>query len=68
MMNIRSKATNAPSIPARTKVRVVFGTDQHDATVLEHTQGQLARVAIHINGVDEPLISSYRAEDLLAAH
>lgn len=67
MMNFRSKATTAPALPVRTKVKVMFGTDQHEATVLEHTQGQLARLAIHIPGVDKPLVSSYRAEDLIPA-
>jgi hypothetical protein len=45
-------------------VRVRFGLDTHDATVVEHRQGHLVRVAIHIYGADEPLLSSYMAEDI----
>jgi hypothetical protein len=67
MMNFRSKATTAPALPVRTKVRVRFGTDEHEATVLEHTQGQLARLAVHIPGVETPLVTAYRAEDLIPA-
>jgi hypothetical protein len=64
MMTKRPKVSTAPAIPVGTPVRVRFGLDTHDATVVEHRQGHLVRVAIHIYGADEPLLSSYMAEDI----
>lgn len=64
MMTKRPRASTAPAIPTGTHVRVRFGLDTHDATVVEHQQGHLVQVAIHLHSEGNPLLTSYMAEDL----
>lgn len=49
-----------------TSVTVRFGARVHEATVLGELPGRVL-VAIHIEGVEEPITTSYTAEELTAA-
>lgn len=44
-------------------VKVPFGVQMWDATVLEEIPGRV-RVAIHMEGVDEPIRTSYAVDDV----
>ena len=50
-----------PAIGSTVKVR--FGIGLKRATVLEHINGRV-RVAIHLNGVDEPIVNIYGLDEV----
>ncbi len=53
-----------PAIGSTVKVR--FGVGLKRATVLEHSNGRV-RVAIHLRGVDEPIVNTYGLDEVLPA-
>ena len=44
-------------------VKVSFGIGLKRATVLEHANGRV-RVAIHLTGVDEPIVNIYSLDEV----
>lgn len=63
----RRRAGARPASATRFKrgatVKVPFGVQMWDATVLEEIPGRV-RVAIHMEGVDEPIRTSYAVDDV----
>lgn len=45
------------------QVSVPLGARRHDATVIEQRKDRV-RVNIHVNGADEPIISSYSVSEI----
>jgi hypothetical protein len=59
-----SARTKRPAVGSTVKVR--FGIGLKRATVLEYANGRV-RVAIHMSGVDEPIVNTYALGELQPA-